>query len=198
MRPRRLTRFTTFTRCIDTPNIDYIALYEGEVFAVYKEVHPDLHNFFKYKPTTSHIDVTDDLSQPHTTESHISRSMLVPDTSERGIGGMVVSKEPQEIIIDYTAKCVGEDEPVEEMDVLSQQGSPGWTSGKWRDHFLTKQEDRDRIRNVIALETSQVESLGKQFVRSTMVRELDLSEKVWPQASMYRTGSCKFSAYQIK
>ena len=173
--------------------IDYIALDQGEVFAVDKEVHPHLHKFLQYTPDASCIDITDELTADYALRTRLTKPVLVPRAASRGIGGMKFPQNPTDITIDYIAECVGDDEPVEVMDVLSQQGSGGWTMGRWRDYFKTEKSDRDRIRNVISLEISQVEGLGRDFVRPQMVRDLDILDTVWnddvlgekPQVSKY-------------
>ena len=46
---------------------------------------------------------------------------------------------------------------LEVMDVISQQGiSPPWKLKQWREYFKINEEKRDRIRNVISLEISDV------------------------------------------
>ena len=68
--------------------------------------------------------------------------------------------EKNEITIDYITDCCGEDTPLEVMDVISQQGiSPPWKLKQWREYFKTNEEKRDRIRNVISLEISDVAKL---------------------------------------
>lgn len=124
---------------------------------------------------------------------------------------LVVSPEPQELgmqlpclredlSVDYIAECVGEDATVEVMDVQSQQGvSPPWNMAQWRDYFYTDEATRDRLRNVISLEVSQVEGLGEDFVRPQMVRDLDLTDLVWddpeprPEVTTYCLMSVKGS-----
>lgn len=159
--------------------IDYVALDQGDVFAVDKEVHPHLPNFLQYLPDPSYIDTVDELTQEYALRTHLSKPVLVPRAVERGIGGMKFPRDPRNISIDYIAECVGDEEPVEVMDVLSQQGTTGWTMVRWRQYFKTPKADRDRIRNVISLEISQVDGLGRQFVRPQMVRDLDLVDIVW-------------------
>lgn len=173
--------------------IDYIALDKGDVFAVDKEVHPHVLNFLTYTSDPSKIDTTDDLTAEYAWRTRLEKPVLVSKAATRNVGGMSFPKAPKSITIDYIAECVGEDMPVEVMDVLSQQGAPGWTMGRWREYFKTDKANRDRIRNVISLEISQIEGLGREFVRPKMVRDLDLVDKVWddsaaadkPQVSTY-------------
>ena len=88
--------------------------------------------------------------------------------------------EKNEITIDYITDCCGEDTPLEVMDVISQQGiSPPWKLKQWREYFKTNEEKRDRIRNVISLEISDVAKLGVDFTRPKCVRDMDVVDRVW-------------------
>lgn len=178
-------------------NIDYVALNEGEVFAVDKSEHPHVNKFREFKPEVHRddtklalVDVVHELTVDMARTSHLTKPVLVP----QGLNsvGMEFPAPKEDITIDYIMETAGSDTPVEVMDVLSQQGvSPGWNMQQWRDYFVTNDGDRDRIRNVISLEISDIDHLGKQFVRPQMVRDLDLIDKTWcdktprPQVTIY-------------
>lgn len=84
---------------------------------------------------------------------------------------------PEDLTVRQVAEAVGMDCPVEVMNVVSQDGSPGWNMGKWTDYY--ESDSRDTILNVISLEIS-ASDLGKNIVRPQLVRELDLVDLVWP------------------
>lgn len=172
-------------------NIDYVALNDGNVFAVDKSVHPHVHKFMEFEIDANkvddtknpYVDILDDsqLTYEYVTNiSHLKRPILVPSADPDNVG-MQLPALKNAITIDYVLDKVGHDTPVEVMDVLSQQGvSPGWKMKQWRDYFVKDGGSRDRIRNVISLEISQVEGFGKQFKRPQMVEDLDLIDKIWP------------------
>lgn len=163
--------------------IDYVALNDGEVFAVDKLSHPHVSSFLSFpieaSGKNSYVEVRDDLTKEQVLESGLTRPIHVPNADLRTVG-MQLPVPREEITLDYITEKVGEDVSVEVMDVLSQQGvQPGWNMQKWRDYFHTEEGVRDRIRNVISLEISQVEGLGKSFHRPQLVRDLDLVDQVW-------------------
>ncbi|KAK6197904.1 uncharacterized protein RJT21DRAFT_53221 [Scheffersomyces amazonensis] len=166
--------------------VDYAALNDGDTFLLDKTFHPHVSSFLdfpvnanEYKKQNPFIDVMDDLTKEYALSSQLSKPIYIPNVDIEKVGmKFPISKE--KISINYIADKVGDEESVEVMDVLSQQGvHPGWNVGKWRDYFNTDEASRDRIRNVISLEISKVEGLGKEFSRPKMVRELDLVDKVW-------------------
>lgn len=93
--------------------------------------------------------------------------------------GLGMSMPQPGFTVSDVARIVGEDKPVEVMDVATQSNTPGYTMGKWAAYFSTPPEARDRIRNVISLEISDT-PLGDQVVPPRLVRELDWVEKFWP------------------
>lgn len=171
------------------PEIDYIALNEGDAFAVDKSTHPHVSSFLKFESEVDRNDskncpfvhISDSLDKELAFTTGLKKPILIPvaDTTKVGLS-LPISRE--QISIDYITQKVGEDQPVEVMDVLSQQGvKPGWNMEQWNKYFHLDESSRDRIRNVISLEISDVDELGKSFIRPKMVRELDLVDKVWKQ-----------------
>lgn len=167
--------------------IDYVALDQGEVFAVDKSEHPHVSTFLAFEPEAdrgkklSYIDIVsaEELTKHYVLSTELPKPVLVPN-ADNGESGMELPCARENITVAYITEKTGNDEPVEVMDVLSQQSeSPGWNLGQWRKYFYTDAMDRDRIRNVISLEVSEVEDLGKSFLRPEMVRQMDLVDKVW-------------------
>lgn len=157
--------------------IDYQALDRGETYAVPKLWHPHIAplmafvNQVKDEDAVTIINDAADLTPQ--TKRH--RPILVPQGQAQCEAlGMTL---PARFSIDDIVDLVGADTPVEVMDVLTQQGVPGWKMGRWRDYFKAS-HDRDRIRNVILLEISDLD-VGRQFTRPRVVREMDLVDKVW-------------------
>lgn len=166
--------------------IDYVALDQGETFAVDKSVHPHVPSFQDFSPEVEpgknqfHVDVlaSDELTKNYVLSTGLPKPVLVPQVGKEA--GMKLPCNREDVTVSWIAAQVGEKEPVEVMDVLSQQSeSPGWNLGQWKKYFYMR--EKDRIRNVISLEVSNVEGLGDAFVRPQMVRDLDLVDKVWLQ-----------------
>ncbi|KAF8440658.1 hypothetical protein BDZ91DRAFT_614645, partial [Kalaharituber pfeilii] len=89
---------------------------------------------------------------------------------------------PENLTIRQVVDLVGPDETVEVIDVKSQQGDKRkWPLSKWVEYF--EDPNKDRIYNVISLEVSR-SRLGRMIQRPTVVRELDLSDQVWPKDKM--------------
>ncbi|EIN07626.1 jumonji protein [Punctularia strigosozonata HHB-11173 SS5] len=93
--------------------------------------------------------------------------------------GLGMKMPDSSFTVSDVASIVGEQTPVEVIDVASQANSPGWTLGKWAEYYNTPPEKRDKIRNVISLEISGT-SLADQVLPPRLVRELDWVEKFWP------------------
>lgn len=166
--------------------IDYVALDQGETFAVDKSIHPHVPSFMDFTPEASrnkkqfHVDIldSDELTKEYVLGTGLPKPVLVPLVGKEA--GMTLPCNRKDVTVEWIAEKVGEGEPVEVMDVLSQQSeSPGWNLGQWKRYFYMR--EKDRIRNVISLEVSDVEGLGDAFVRPKMVRDLDLVDKVWLQ-----------------
>jgi F-box and leucine-rich repeat protein 10/11 len=99
----------------------------------------------------------------------------VPDEGQDSLD-MVI---PPGLTVRRVAELHGPDEPVEVIEVKSQEGSDKrWTMRKWADYY--EQEGEKQIRNVISLEVSQ-SKLGRLLRRPRVVRELDLQDAVWPR-----------------
>lgn len=192
--------------------IDYIALNEGKTFAVDKSIHPHIPNFMSFQPDansslndepkkgSSYIDVleSDQLTKQYVLSTSLSKPVLIPNV-DYDKSGMKLPAKYDDISVAYITDKVGEDISVEVMDVLSQQGvQPGWNMGKWKEYFYTEPEYRDRIRNVISLEISQVDNLGELFIRPEIVREMDLVDKVWQDESQERPQVTKYCLMSVK
>ncbi|ORX61871.1 Clavaminate synthase-like protein [Hesseltinella vesiculosa] len=93
--------------------------------------------------------------------------------------GLDMTMPPGDTSISAIADFVGEDRPVEVIDVATQASSPGWTMKKWANYVETPPDKRDRIRNVISLEISSTD-FGKKMVRPRLVRDMDWIDQVWP------------------
>lgn len=167
--------------------IDYVALDQGEVFAIDKSEHPHVATFLEFEPEVdrskklTYVDVLrgDELTKQYVLNTGLPKPVVVPNVDD-GECGMELPCARENITVAYISEKTGNDEPVEVMDVLSQQSeTPGWSLGKWRKYFYTEASERDRIRNVISLEVSEVKELGASFVRPQMVRDLDLVDKIW-------------------
>ena len=171
--------------------IDYVALNDGDVFAVDKSLHPHVDKFLSFEVNANeiddkinpYIDFRKDITADYALDTRLTRPVLIP-RADLDIVDMKLPIEGKEITIDYIANEVGDDTPLDVMDVLTQQGvNPGWNLGKWRDYYNTDELSRDRIRNVISLEISDVDSFGKSFRRPRIVRDMDLVDKVWNDKS---------------
>ncbi|KAF2760104.1 hypothetical protein EJ05DRAFT_498076 [Pseudovirgaria hyperparasitica] len=87
---------------------------------------------------------------------------------------------PQGLTVRRVAELYGPREPVEVIEVKSQEGSGRkWDMGRWADYYEDTSEEKI-IRNVISLEVSQ-SKLGRLIRRPRVVREMDLQDAVWPQ-----------------
>ncbi|KAM9918121.1 hypothetical protein OXX59_008883 [Metschnikowia pulcherrima] len=170
--------------------IDYVALDQGETFAVDKSVHPHVPSFLNFGPSVdlstggSHfVDVlsSGELTKEYVFATGLSKPVLVPDVT--GESGLRLPVARDKITVEYISQKCGANASVEVMDVLSQQSeTPSWSLAQWREYFYTPEAERDRIRNVISLEVSQTDELGSGFVRPKMVTDLDLVDKVWCDA----------------
>lgn len=166
--------------------IDYVALDQGDTFALDKSMHPHVPSFEQFSPEVNlsakqtYVEV---LRPEQLVKSYVlqglSRPVIVPNV-DSGDCGMQLPCSRSDLLVHYIAKKTGADAKVEVMDVLSQQSeSPGWNLEQWEKYFYTPASARDRIRNVISLEVSDVPDLGTTFVRPQMVRDLDIVDKVW-------------------
>ncbi|KAF8447044.1 hypothetical protein BGX38DRAFT_1093594, partial [Terfezia claveryi] len=86
---------------------------------------------------------------------------------------------PDNLTIPQIVEMVGPEETVEVIDVKSQSGDKRkWTLSKWVEYF--EDPNRDKIYNVISLEVSSTR-LARLIQRPKVVREMDLSDQVWPK-----------------
>ncbi|KAI9056652.1 Clavaminate synthase-like protein [Trametes sanguinea] len=113
-------------------------------------------------------------------ESAMKEPIIIED--EEGLG---MKMPPSMFTVDDVVEALGEDHPVEVIDVATQSNSPNWTLGKWLEYWHTEPSKRDKIRNVISLEISGSELAG-QVLPPRIVRELDWVEKFWPNTKKGR------------
>ncbi|KAI0086684.1 Clavaminate synthase-like protein [Irpex rosettiformis] len=99
---------------------------------------------------------------------------IVIETSE-GLG----MKMPEGFTVGDVAHSLGEETPVEVIDVSTQSNLPGWNLGKWAEYYATEPGKRDKIRNVISLEISDT-PLADKVLPPRIVRDLDWVDKFWP------------------
>ncbi|CAO3586818.1 unnamed protein product [Absidia cylindrospora] len=92
--------------------------------------------------------------------------------------GLDMKMPPNETTVSDIAQAVGEDRPVEVIDVATQSDSTGWTMGKWAEYY--NNPDRDRIRNVISLEISGTK-FADGITRPKLVRDMDWIDHMWPE-----------------
>ncbi|KAF9532383.1 jumonji superfamily protein [Crepidotus variabilis] len=93
--------------------------------------------------------------------------------------GLGMKMPPEGLTVEHVAEYIGEDQPVEVVDVASQSSSPGWNLGKWADYIELEPSKRDKILNVISLEISGTE-LANMILPPKFVRDLDWVENFWP------------------
>ena len=170
--------------------IDYVALHEGDSFALDKASHFHLPRFLKL---TGEKNIS--------IQKNLTRSLqptLIPNVN-CDLVGMKLPLPRKEITMEYITECRGPDCPVQVMDVISQQGvTPGWKLHQWRDYFNTEEQYRDRLRNVISLEISDAPGLGTDFERPKLVREMDIVDKVWADDDQERSKVTKYCLMSVK
>ncbi|KAF8964078.1 JmjC domain-containing histone demethylation protein 1 [Flammula alnicola] len=93
--------------------------------------------------------------------------------------GLGMKMPPKDLTVEHVAEYIGEDTPLEVMDVASQSTSPGWNLGKWADYVELDPSKRDKILNVISLEISGTE-LADMVLPPKIVRDLDWVDNFWP------------------
>ncbi|EPT01807.1 hypothetical protein FOMPIDRAFT_152091 [Fomitopsis schrenkii] len=99
--------------------------------------------------------------------------------------GLGMKMPPKSFTVADVAEAVGEDHPVEVIDVATQSNTPGWTLAKWAEYYAQEPSARDKIRNVISLEITGTE-LADKVLPPKLVRELDWVEKFWPSTKKGR------------
>ncbi|KAF8163101.1 jumonji superfamily protein [Crassisporium funariophilum] len=93
--------------------------------------------------------------------------------------GLGMQMPDKELTVEDVAQLVGEDVPIEVIDVASQSTSPGWDLGKWADYYSLEPSKREKVLNVISLEISGTE-LSHMILPPKIVRDLDWVENFWP------------------
>ncbi|KAF9452791.1 jumonji superfamily protein [Macrolepiota fuliginosa MF-IS2] len=93
--------------------------------------------------------------------------------------GLGMKMPSNTLTVDDVAELVGEDTPVEVIDVTTQSTAPGWTLEKWAEYMELEPEKRDKILNVISLEISSTK-LADMILPPRLVRDLDWVENYWP------------------
>ncbi|TFK55342.1 Clavaminate synthase-like protein [Heliocybe sulcata] len=113
-------------------------------------------------------------------EDALTQPIVIPDPE-----GLGLKMPSPDLSIEEIAEIIGEDHPVEVIDVASQSNVPGWTLKKWAEYYETDPEKRDKVRNVISLEISGTK-LGDMVLPPKLVRDLDWVEKFWPNTKKGR------------
>ncbi|KAA8904517.1 hypothetical protein TRICI_005462 [Trichomonascus ciferrii] len=171
--------------------IDYTALDKGDLVAA-KDRHVYCSLFYTRHFDTSRI--KDIRGEDLTREWAEDTGIIEPVVVRKGDYSSLNMHVPEDLTVRKVAELVGEDTPLEVMDVPSQNTSEGWTLGKWRDYFETDQPKRDRVRNVISLEFSDTR-LADVVTRPKFVRDMDLVARVWPRELMDKKDYPKVSLY---
>lgn len=203
-------------------HIDYAAFNRGEV-NITQDRHPYASRFDYYLSRQSNIDSPDSKRQkfnPSGGDSIWPSLNLDPDKQIVNIDGQQLTKgwaettgivEPVRISKDQyetlgmiiphgltvrkVADLLGEEEPVQVVDVLTQNlATPPWNMGQWATYFEKSPEDRDRILNVISLEISG-SALGKMITRPQFVRDMDWVDMVWPKEFLEKNDYPKARLY---
>lgn len=99
---------------------------------------------------------------------------------------------PWDLTVDKVAQLVGEETPIEVMDVPTQDEDKGWTLGRWAAFY--NEPNPSRVRNVISLEVSNT-PLGDLIKRPRIVRELDIVSRYWPRRLQSTGKTPKVQAY---
>ncbi|KAF8906029.1 jumonji superfamily protein [Gymnopilus junonius] len=93
--------------------------------------------------------------------------------------GLGMKMPPRDLTVEHVAEYIGEDTPLEVIDVASQSTASGWDLGKWADYVDLEPSKREKVLNVISLEISGTE-LADMILPPKIVRELDWVENFWP------------------
>ncbi|CAI1952132.1 hypothetical protein SEUBUCD646_0E01360 [Saccharomyces eubayanus] len=157
-------------------DIDYIALNEGEAKRE-KMIHPHkdtfLRCFEKWENKSNIINAAkfaatfNDIREPYKISDPWSSGVQVPKMeTNKGV-----------LTVNDITEIIGEDYRVDVMDVQTQMNET-WTLGSWNRYFTqTEPGNRDRIRNVISLEVSNIKAL--ELERPTSVKQNDLVDQIW-------------------
>ncbi|KDR81408.1 hypothetical protein GALMADRAFT_59800 [Galerina marginata CBS 339.88] len=93
--------------------------------------------------------------------------------------GLGMKMPPRDLTVEHVAEYIGEDTPLEVIDVASQSTAPNWNLGKWADYVELEASKREKVLNVISLEISGTE-LANMILPPKIVRDLDWVENFWP------------------
>lgn len=173
--------------------IDYVALNEGDLAAIGtdKFTHPHIARMEEHEPEDVCVEqLESEITPTWVVAGGVAKPVLVKKTQRDSTGPRL--EVPETLTVTEVAALVGADAPIEVMDVLLQNGCPGWTVGRWRDYFNSPPADRDRIRNVISLEVLQT-PLGLQITRPWCVEALDLADRVWRTEDLPRPQVTKYA-----
>lgn len=165
----------------DQQHIDYIALNEGDDKKL-KHVHPHtdafLSCFQRWENTTNLMD--SDSFNRNFSSVQIPLKLLDPENSGMKIPNpkdIGTANGDFSLTVNDIAQVLGDDYPVDVMDIQTQQNER-WNMSQWNEYFTkTKPEDRDRIRNVISLEVSHVAKL--KINRPKAVEDNDMINIIW-------------------
>lgn len=158
--------------------LDYSALNEGEdKVAKFKHPHIEIFNreFEKYYGKEDYKSIVSYDEYVEQFES-INVPLKIRDPENSGIIVKVKGANKGIATVEEVLKCIGEDHPVNVMDVQSQENET-WTMSQWNDYFGKPHESRDRIRNVISLEVSDCDIL--EFNRPNIVNTKDMVDITW-------------------
>ncbi|KAF7359459.1 Jumonji superfamily protein [Mycena sanguinolenta] len=93
--------------------------------------------------------------------------------------GLGMKMPPSDFTVEDVAELVGEETPLEVIDVATQSASPGWNLGKWADYIELEPEAREKVYNVISLEVTGTK-VGDMVLPPKLVRDVDWVENFWP------------------
>jgi len=156
-------------------SIDYVALDNGDVHSITLDQHPHLMDFISWENPKGTI-----INEKYGYELmeknfKLNVPIKIPFAKNDGFGMII----PENFNIDLLVENLGENYPIEIMDVLTQNSlTKNWNLGKWRDYFKKDKKDRERILNVLSLEISHCK-IGKLIKRPTFVENVDLVDKIW-------------------
>lgn len=176
--------------------INYAALNQGDNM-IFKGLHPHIDRLVEYgqdKKLKQYYELSgEELTYDFMTSTGFDKPIYVPERQQSGVDMLM----PEGLTVGDVVVEVGEDEPIEVMDVLTQENVRGWTVKDWGKYF-NQVEDRDSIRNVISLEISDTD-LGKRIKRPKIVEQMDLVDKVWPKELLEsRKSVAKYCLMSVK
>lgn len=101
---------------------------------------------------------------------------VVKNAAEIGLflpskGDLTIAKVVEALGVNFRIPVID----VAKQETLDEQ----WTLFEWSKYFNKPPEQREKVYNVISLEISNT-PLEKRIQRPTVVRELDLVDRVWP------------------